>query len=202
MSVFLQGLLMGFAYVAPIGLQNLFVINTALSQNRVRAYSVASIVIFFDITLALACFYGIGFLMEKFDWLQMSILLVGSLLVIYIGIQLLRSKAEESTVDVNIPLIRAIAMACAVTWFNPQALIDGTMMLGAFRASLAPEEGYAFIAGVLAASAIWFYGITTIISFFSAQITPKVLQWINWICGAVIILYGLKLFWHFIELII
>ena len=29
MSYFLQGLTMGLAYVAPIGLQNMFVINTA-----------------------------------------------------------------------------------------------------------------------------------------------------------------------------
>ena len=34
---FLQGLTMGLAYVAPIGLQNLFVINTALTQSRRRA---------------------------------------------------------------------------------------------------------------------------------------------------------------------
>ena len=56
---FLQGFLMGLAYVAPIGLQNLFVINTALTQTRRRAYATAFIVMFFDITLALACFFGI-----------------------------------------------------------------------------------------------------------------------------------------------
>lgn len=52
---FLQGLTMGLAYVAPIGLQNLFVINTALTQSRRRAAATALIVIFFDISLALAC---------------------------------------------------------------------------------------------------------------------------------------------------
>ena len=30
---------MGLAYVAPIGLQNLFVINSALTQSRHRAFS-------------------------------------------------------------------------------------------------------------------------------------------------------------------
>lgn len=60
MLYFLQGLTMGLAYVAPIGLQNLFVINTALSASRPRAFGTAAIVIFFDITLALACFFGIG----------------------------------------------------------------------------------------------------------------------------------------------
>ncbi len=34
MDVYLQGFLMGLAYVAPIGVQNLFVINSAISQKR------------------------------------------------------------------------------------------------------------------------------------------------------------------------
>lgn len=37
MEYFLQGLTMGLAYVAPIGLQNLFVINSALTHTRRRA---------------------------------------------------------------------------------------------------------------------------------------------------------------------
>ena len=55
---------MGLAYVAPIGLQNLFVINSALTHTRKCALLTALIVIFFDVTLALACFFGVGALME------------------------------------------------------------------------------------------------------------------------------------------
>ncbi len=43
MSCFFQGLTMGLAYVAPIGLQNLFVINSALIQSRHRAFLTALI---------------------------------------------------------------------------------------------------------------------------------------------------------------
>ena len=46
MSYFFQGLTMGLAYVAPIGLQNLFVINSALTQSRHRAFLTALIVIY------------------------------------------------------------------------------------------------------------------------------------------------------------
>ena len=65
MNIFLQGLTMGLAYVAPIGMQNLFVINSALTNKRKRALLTALIVIFFDITLSLACFFGIGTIMQK-----------------------------------------------------------------------------------------------------------------------------------------
>ena len=45
MGYFIQGLTMGLAYVAPIGLQNLFVINSALTHPRRRALLTALIVI-------------------------------------------------------------------------------------------------------------------------------------------------------------
>ena len=54
MNIYLQGLTMGLAYVAPIGLQNLFVINSALTQKRSRVYLTALIVIFWDISLGVA----------------------------------------------------------------------------------------------------------------------------------------------------
>ena len=93
MHVYLRGLTMGLAYVAPIGAQNLFVIQSAMGPSRRRAFLTALIVTFFDVTLALACFFGIGALMERFPLLASLILLAGSLVVIWIGVGLLRSKA-------------------------------------------------------------------------------------------------------------
>ena len=201
MQFFLQGLTMGLAYVAPIGLQNMFVINTALSQKKSRVYATALIVIFFDITLALACFFGIGAIMEKSRLLEMGILLIGSIIVVWIGFSLLRDKTTlDTSADVSIPLAKVITTACVVTWFNPQALIDGSMMLGAFRATLPSEEAYKFILGVTSASFLWFMGISTVILFFSAKITNKTLRIINIICGVVIIFYGVKLGWNFVQL--
>lgn len=201
---FIQGLIMGLAYVAPIGLQNLFVINTALTQTKRRAYATAFIVMFFDITLALACFFGIGAVMDRAQWIKMAVLLIGSGIVIWIGISLLRSGEEDLSQgkDVNVSILKVISTACVVTWFNPQAIIDGTMMLGAFRATLPAEEGLKFITGVAAASCCWFLTVTTIITLFSSKFTAKTLKWINIICGAVIVFYGLKLLWQFIQMII
>lgn len=195
---------MGLAYVAPIGLQNLFVINTALTQPRKRVYATALIVIFFDVTLGLACFFGIGALMQASVWLEMAVLLVGSLIVIWIGIGLLKSKEEslDTGKDVNIPIAKVVTTACVVTWFNPQALIDGSMMLGAFKATLPAGTDLFFVGGFASASIIWFLSISTIISLFSARFTPKTLHIINVVCGAVIIFYGLKLLWNFIQLVI
>ena len=203
MDVYLQGFLMGLAYVAPIGVQNLFVINSAISQKRVRALLIALIVIFFDITLAFACFFGIGLLIDKLEWLKLIILLVGSIIIIYIGQGLLRSKSELKKNDnMDIPLLKAITSACVVTWFNPQAIIDGTMLLGAFRATLSSEAGIHFILGVTSASFCWFMGLSIFISLFSHKFDDKVLRVINIVCGIVIIFYGVKLLLNFYKMFI
>lgn len=122
MNIYLQGLTMGLAYVAPIGLQNLFVINSALTQKRSRVYLTALIVILWDVSLGVSCFLGAGALMQALPWLQKVILGLGSLIVIWIGIGLLRSKASlEGGKDVNVPVWKLFTTAFVVTWFNPQA---------------------------------------------------------------------------------
>lgn len=197
---YIQGLIMGLAYLAPIGVQNLFVINTALTQNLNRSIVTALIVIFFDISLALACFLGIGAIMEQSKIIEMLILLIGSILVVFIGASLMRSKEKiETSADVDIPLKRVFITACVVTWFNPHAIIDGTMMLGAFRATLSSSEGIKFISGVASASCVWFLGIVLIIRLFSKRINARIMRNINVVCGAVIVFYGLKLFYSFAE---
>ena len=203
MNIFLQGLTMGLAYVAPIGMQNLFVINSALTNKRKRALLTALIVIFFDITLSLACFFGIGTIMQRFKWLQMVILCVGSLIVIYIGVGLLRAKTQDLEKDQpTMSIKKTISSACVVTWFNPQAIIDGTMMLGAFHVTLAAGQETPFITGVACASFSWFIGLTFLISLISSKFNAKVMRWINIVCGVIIIGYGIKLFVSFVQMLL
>ena len=202
MDIYLQGLTMGLAYVAPIGLQNLFVINTALTQPKSRVYLTALIVIFFDVTLGMACFFGVGAVMSAVPLLEKAILLVGSVIVIWIGQGLVRAHdTMDTSTKVDIPLAKVVTTACVVTWFNPQAIIDGTMMLGAFKATLPEGMDMFFVAGFASASVLWFTGVSTIISLFSAKFTDKTLRIINVICGAVIIFYGFKLLWSFIQMV-
>lgn len=201
MDFYLQGLALGLAYVAPIGMQNLFVINSALTQTRLRALVTALIVIFFDVTLALACFFGIGLVMQKYPPVQLGILLLGGLVVVYIGISLLKSSIRQIGGAQQMPLGKTVWAACVVTWFNAQAVIDGTMLLGAFKASMTEAQSLHFLFGVLSASCLWFVTLAMVVSLAGSLVTPRMLGLINKICGAVITVYGLRLLWHFAEII-
>ena len=74
------------------------------------------------------------------------------------------------------------------------------MMLGAFRATLTNGGDLFFICGFGSASVIWFLTLSTVVSLLGSKFNEKVLNIINKVCGAVIIFYGCKLAWSFLQL--
>lgn len=220
MGFFFQGLTLGLAYVAPIGMQNLFVIDSALTKPRRRALLTALIVLFFDVSLSLSCFFGIGKLMQDHAWLKLVILAIGGLVVIRIGAGLLfpgkggddgaaqtpqsqgLAQRVTSKFGGDSELLHTIVTAGVVTWCNPQAIIDGTLMLGAFSATLTVGQSTPFITGVETASALWFFGITLLVSLFSHKFSPRIVTAMNRVCGAVVVLYGVKLLADFVMAVL
>ena len=114
------------------------------ATTQAAAYRTALIVIFFDVTLALAGFFGIGALIEHSELIRKGVLLAGSLVVMYMGLRLMLSREVAGpAINVNIPLMKTIGMACVVTWFNPQAIIDVADTVTEMR-----EVKHAFTSGV------------------------------------------------------
>lgn len=197
----LQGLLFGIAYVAPIGTQNLYLINTAMQKSKSETFKVILITVLFDISLAISCFFGIGILVQKYFALKLAILLLGCIVVTYIGIGLIRTSSqilEDKKVEDSI--VKIIVTCFAVTWLNPQAIIDGSLLLGGFNASLPSEMSKYFILGVCSASVIWFSTLAVFVRKFRDKFN-RAIKWINIICGAILIFYGLKLGYSFIQVI-
>lgn len=201
MSSAVQGFLLGLAYVAPIGMQNLNVINSALTMDRWRALMVAWITVLFDISLAVVCFLGVGTLVGANDLIRAAFLLVGGIMVVSIGVSIMRSTPKLET-DRTPKTIKAIALTCfVVTWMNPQALIDGSLLLGGMKATLTAAQGNLFLLGVCAASFAWFTVLSLLTNHFHKLIDLKVLKIVNLVCGAIVIYFGFKLFVSFYGLI-
>ena len=194
MDFLLQGLVLGFGYVAPIGMQNLYVINSALREERLKAYRVAFTTIFFDISLALACFFGIGLLLDKVPFLKNAMIIVGSIVVIYIGYSIIKSSPDiTKEVKLEKNYFRIVRDTFTVTWLNPQAIIDGSLLLGGYNAYVPEEYKIYFILGFCLASFLWFSSLTTVVSLFKTRIDNKLIKWINIICGVIIVFFGIKL---------
>ena len=185
---FLQGLLVGLATFAPVGMQNLFIINTALVQPVRRIILTLIILALFDMRLSAAAFYGIGAVLEMWP------IIFGGLLIVYMGGNIFRTEPDIRNVNTHIPIKKIIMSAIAVSWGNPQAILDATMMLGAFQANIPKEGIYYFFAGFLTMTPMWFGALATTMHLLAKKIKITHMAWINRFCGAVLVIYGVKLF--------
>ena len=113
---FLQGLLVGLATFAPVGMQNLFIINTALVQPVRRIILTLIILAFFDMSLSAAAFYGIGAVLEMWPLTKLIVLLFGGLLIVYMGFNIFKTEPDIRNVDTHIPVRKIIVSAIAVSW--------------------------------------------------------------------------------------
>ena len=195
MEIYLRGAAVGLAYLAPIGLQNLFVIHSALFHPRRRAMLVAAVVIFFDVTLALASFLGAGAVLEVMPGIRKAVLLIGGHVLMLMGFKLIRAKVaergEESSAKASI--WKSAVAAFAVSWLNPQAIIDATILLGAAQASIPAGQDWLFMGGMATASCLWFTCLTLLVSLLGDRFTPRVLRWVNIVCGICLFIYGASL---------
>lgn len=199
----IQGFLLGLSYVAPIGMQNLYVINSAISKKFSSALITAFITIFFDISLALVCFFGVGTLLEKSLYFKLLVLMIGSAVVIFIGVKFILSRTEiNDSAHTDTDLIKVILSCFTVTWINPQAIIDGSLLLGGFRISLPAEASRLFIIGSCFASFTWFIALTIVTASFKQVFNNKIIKLINIICGIIITYYGIRLGVSFVQLVL
>ena len=193
--IYLRGILIGFAFVAPIGMQNIYMFNNALSNKMSKALLYNFLVWFCDALFSFAAFYGIGALISANEIVKIIVMLVGGALTSYIGFNIIRS-AKQTAIGSDSKkqtLKQALMTALIVSWGNPQAMIDGTMMLGASRATLTFEQSILFITGVITASFIWDHGITIGFNLLRDKLPKKFLLAINLICGIIVAVYGLYL---------
>ena len=193
--IYLRGILVGFAFVAPIGMQNIYMFNNALSNKMSKALLYNFLVWFCDALFSFAAFYGIGALISANEIVKIIVMLVGGALTSYIGFNIIRS-AKQTAIGSDSKkqtLKHALMTALIVSWGNPQAMIDGTMMLGASRATLTFEQSILFITGVVTASFIWDHGITIGFNLLRDKLPKKFLLAINLISGIIVAIYGLYL---------
>ena len=188
-----QGFLLGLAYAMPIGAQNLFVINSASRGNMDNAMRTALIFAFMDISLGIACILGVGNLIQTHAMLRLVIGSVGSGFLLFIGYGLLRKSAtaiESAKPSVVGSLWKA---AFLLTWCNPHALIDGSVLLGGYQTALSAAEVTLFAGGLALASSTWFISLSTIVNRFKSSVTPKSIAIINRICGVTMVAFGIRL---------
>lgn len=122
----------------------------------------------------------------------------------WIGYGILRgaNSVQLNTQQNAMSLKKALVTAVIVSWANPQALIDGSLMLGALRGTLADSQVWPFIIGVIMATFVWFSGITITMNLLKDRLLKRVLVWVNILSAVIVLGYGVYLLVEAISMLI
>ena len=155
----LAGLGLGASLIVAIGAQNAFVLRQGLRREHLGI--VIAICIASDVVLIALGVAGTGALFTALPWLVDLARWAGALvLLLYAALAIrraVRPGALRATEDAR-PAARAGSVALtalALTWLNPHVYLDTLVLVGSV-ASTHGELRWAFGAGAMLASALWF----------------------------------------------
>lgn len=198
MPTLITGLFFGFSYVAPIGAQNSYVINSALRIKKSKILFFLAWLLFFDIALATACFYGIGLFIQDFPIIRTFLQVGGGIYILKLAKDLFfqkESSVNSSENQVPLTFTSIFVSLFVLTWMNPQAILDGIIVIGANKTILEKSQYINFLTGIAIASTTWFVTLFAVFYFFSKKIDTKKISLINKVCGIGMAYFGLKLLW-------
>jgi L-lysine exporter family protein LysE/ArgO len=196
MITFIEGLLTGFAFVMPIGAQNVFLISSSIRLGAPKNLLIATYVLLADFSLALICFFGIGHFVSENAILKKLLSALGVMILFTLAYQLIKSKDTLNTDSDQAIRPHDLKNAFLVTYANPQALIDGALIYGALRASYGNQGLFAFFAGNMTASIIWFIGLSLAFASLRHRISTKHFKWIEKICAGLMVLIAIKIIYN------
>jgi len=194
MTFFLRGLVFGFAIAAPVGPIGLLIIQRTLNFGQVvgvasglgaaSADAVYGSIVAFGLTLLS------GLLLDLQTWLA----LMGGVFLCYLGVR--TAMAAPATMAAQRET-RGVAGAYASTFLltltNPPTILIFTAVFASVGLVNVAENRLAallLVAGVFLGSAAWWLLLSGGVSLVRGHVTPRVLRWINWIAGGVIVAFG------------
>lgn len=197
MSVFVQGVTLGFAMIVPIGAQNAFVLNQGI--HRQYHLMVALICILCDIALISFGIFGSGLVIGQWPWLLYLMTIGGILFLAVYGALALRSALRRGHTTEDEPQVvsevtsanfvgrlAVVGSTLAVTLLNPHVYLDTVVILGSIGNQLLGYERLLFALGCLLASSFWFTGLSLGAARFAPVLRQiKVKRSIDFIVGII-----------------
>lgn len=174
LAAFLAGLAICLGLIISIGAQNSYVLRQGIRREHVGAIVLACIAS--EIVLQTAGVAGVGVLVEHVPWLDGVARWAGAIFLVGYAVVCARrawrgggslveapadadagSGAGGVAVRQRTSRRTAVLTILALTWLNPHALIETTLVMGSIAATHG-DARWSFLVGGLVASAIWFVG--------------------------------------------
>lgn len=192
-SMLLRGLVLGFSIAAPVGPIGLLCIKRTLTQGRmhglVSGLGAAAADGIYGALGAFGVSTVIGTLTGAQFWLRLS----GGLFLLFLGARSLRERPaeREAAVRPSIGLAGAFTSTLALTLSNPLTILSFAAMFAGMGALTRYADALTLVLGVVAGSAMWWLGLSSVVGLLRARLTPELLRGLNILSGLVLIVFAL-----------
>lgn len=161
MEPILHGIILAFGLILPLGVQNVFVFSQGATQSKlVRALPATITAAMCDTLLILLAVFGLSVIVLQFEWLRITLMIVGILFLLYMGYVIWRSEPTKNETNNALPIRKQIIFALSVSILNPHAILDIVGVIGTSALKYVGTEQILFILACILVSWIWFFGLT------------------------------------------
>jgi threonine/homoserine/homoserine lactone efflux protein len=195
---FLRGLLIGFSIAAPVGPIGVLCIRRTLVDGRlaglVSGLGAATADAFYGSLAGFGLTLVANFLVSQQTWLRLA----GGIFLLYLGVKTFLSQPAADAAQVantgSRGLWGAYLSTLLLTLTNPLTILSFVAIFAGL--GLAGTGGNTLSAGMLVlgvfcGSASWWLLLSGGVGLLRGRLTPRILQWVNRLAGAVIVIFGI-----------
>lgn len=194
-----NSIITGLAIAAPVGPIGVLCIRRTLADGRlyglVSGLGAATADGFYGFIAAFGLTAVFTLFIEHADIFRLA----GGLFLLYLGIRTLLAKPAEKAADATAKrhgLLGAYLSTLALTITNPMTILSFIGIfagLGASETANNPLASLVMVTGIAGGSALWWLMLSGGVSLLRHRLDTRILRWINWISGGVIILFALRI---------
>nr|WP_321462722.1 LysE family transporter [uncultured Cohaesibacter sp.] len=201
-SVYLQGIVIGLAIAAPVGPIGLLCIRRTLREGRLMGIATGMGAATADGVYGIITATGLaisGLLISHGDIMRLG----GGLLILYLGITTFWRGLQAQPHDpatapgVHAPL-KAYGTTFLLTISNPATIIAFIGMISGLSkgAESGPHAAYWLVLGVFCGSALWWFFLVGLTSLIRSLVSDNFMRLVDFVSGAILALWGLRLIWQ------
>ncbi len=194
----LRGLIIGVVVSAPMGPVGIFCIQRTLDKGRLSGFYTGVGAAISDLIYCLLTGFGLSFIEEFIDRHRDPIQMLGSVVLIFFGIWLIRKKPDGGTLsadpDHDSPSREGdILKGFALTFSNPLILF---LIIGLFAQFNFVIEGIKFyhymlgFLGIIAGALGWWWIVTYFVDKLRGHFTQRTMKRINTVIGIIILIFA------------
>jgi threonine/homoserine/homoserine lactone efflux protein len=193
LTIFLKGILIGFAMAVPIGPIGIMCIRKTLTEGRLRGLIIGLGAATADLLYGCVAAFGLTVISTTLVSQRIWIRLVGGALLLFLGVRTFRALPTDPSIPITSNgILRSYLTTVFLTLTNPMTIF---VFIAVFAAlGLGNGLGYfsasALVAGVFIGSCLWFLFLSSGVILFRKKLDLVGLRWVNRIAGVLIIISG------------